>query len=547
MGCFTILKHKKKRSLDAANKKCINDIKNTTARLPEPESRGPSLQSAPPSFRNRTRITQQAHRLSNSRYRVLSAPPSLVLADQYALAVASVEDDHEVLREMGGPPKEKAFPNPLPLPLPSPKSTSVLKNLGSFKTITDSGPIATSGPLPLPPAVGGGGLRNFSFEEVSSGCQHFSVDHCVSEGITSTVYRATFGDATMGFKKIEATVSCLVPSSQSLKEFVSEVNTLASLQHPNLCKLLGFHARESSEKRMLIYEKLHHGSLDRLLYGRSDGPAIDWCTRMKVALGAACALAFLHEEGPFQAMYNEFSASNIQLDKDFTPKLSGYGCASYHMEADISNTSMVTANLSVETLERGLLTPKSNVWSFGVLLLELLTGRKNLDARYPKEERNIVKWSKPFLYDDFRLSLIIDSRIKGRFPPKAARIVSDLALKCLEKEPSERPTMRAIVESLKNVQDMKYPCRYPLQEPSAHSGKLMLKSPSLTGIFVPSPATTFSTSPPSRTQPSLSPRTSVSIPAPQNCHSTLALEDSRTSAIRKSSLPTQRRPAVGGF
>ena len=89
---------------------------------------------------------------------------------------------------------------------------------------------------------------------------------------------------------------------QGLKEFINEINTLSSLQHPNLCKLLGFHAREGSDKRMLIYERLSHGSLDRLLFGRPDGPPIDWNTRMKIALCAAQGLTFLHEEGPFQVI-----------------------------------------------------------------------------------------------------------------------------------------------------------------------------------------------------------------------------------------------------
>lgn len=87
---------------------------------------------------------------------------------------------------------------------------------------------------------------------------------------------------------------------QGLKEFVNDVNKLASLQHPFLCKLIGFHAREGSDHRMLVYERLFHGSLDRLLYGRSDGPPIDWNSRMKVALCAAQGVTFLHEEGPFQ-------------------------------------------------------------------------------------------------------------------------------------------------------------------------------------------------------------------------------------------------------
>ena len=91
---------------------------------------------------------------------------------------------------------------------------------------------------------------------------------------------------------------------QGLKEFINEVNTLASLQHSCLCKLLGFHAREGSEQRMLVYERLFHGSLDRLLYGRSDGPPVDWNARMKVALSAAQGLTFLHEEGPFQVLFH---------------------------------------------------------------------------------------------------------------------------------------------------------------------------------------------------------------------------------------------------
>lgn len=94
----------------------------------------------------------------------------------------------------------------------------------------------------------------------------------------------------------------LIVILQGLKEFITEVNVLASLHHPNICKLLGFHARDGSEQRMLVYERLCHGSLDRLLYGRPDGPPIDWNTRMKIAICAAQGLTFLHEEGPFQVL-----------------------------------------------------------------------------------------------------------------------------------------------------------------------------------------------------------------------------------------------------
>ncbi|XP_065007068.1 inactive protein kinase SELMODRAFT_444075-like isoform X2 [Musa acuminata AAA Group] len=452
MGCFTVLKCKKKKIGCFGNKKRMIAAETVTCALPEPTQSGPSLQSAPPSFRNRTKPAQSGHRILNSRVRALSAPSTLVLADQYALA--SLEyDDQEECKGRGISVKDQRFSNPLPLPLPSPHTFS-LRNLESFNLNNTSDPIVSSGPLPLPP-LGGGGLRNFSYEEISAACQNFSVGRCMSEGLSTTIYKATFGDDSMSLKRSEATVTRLLPSCQ--------------------------------------------------------------------------------------AMYYEFSTSNIQVDKDFSAKLSGYGCASYNPDADVSDSSIATANLSAETLEQGLFTPKSNVWSFGIVLLELLTGRKNLDNRCPKEERNIVKWSRPFLADDCRLSLIMDPRMKGRFPPKSARTVADVALKCLRKDPSKRPTMRFIVEALKDVPDMKCPSRYPLQEPSVIAGKRMCKSPSLTGIIPPQPPPSFSISPPSKSQLLLSPRTSIPIPYPPlKCTTTRAVEDNRISSIRSCSPAMQR-------
>lgn len=207
----------------------------------------------------------------------------------------------------------------------------------------------------------------------------------------------------------------------------------------------------------------------------------------------------------------------------------------------------------METLEKRLLTPKSNVWSFGIFLLELLTGRKNLDSRHPKEERNLVKWSWPFLADDCRLSLIMDPQLKGRFPSKAARTVADIALKCLQKDPSERPTMRIVVEGLKMVQDMKYSLRFPLQEPAAISGKQMSKSPSLNGIVVcPQPRMSFSPSPPLPfgTQPSGSPPRwsgGAHFLPMRGCSSMLSLDELDRQLSQKSSSSASRRASVVGY
>lgn len=209
------------------------------------------------------------------------------------------------------------------------------------------------------------------------------------------------------------------------------------------------------------------------------------------------------------------------------------------------------ANLSVETLEKGLLTPKSNVWSFGIVLLELLTGRKNLDSRHPKEERNLVKWSRPFLADDCRLSLIMDPQLKGRFPVKAARIVADIAQRCLLVDPSERPTMRTIVEHLKAIQDLKFTSRFPLQEPGSVSQKNMTRSPSLNCIVAPAATTRSNVSPTSSIRPSLiTPPNLHALPLalpPRSSSSSFSLEEIDRQESRRSSSSTVRRSSAKDF
>lgn len=219
MGCFSVLKPKKRRNIHESNKRPPNRSETSPVRLPEPEPAGPSLQSAPPSFRNRARSSSQSS--ISCRARTLSAPSSLVLADQYTISPASYYDQEES-KSKAAVKDNHRYSNALPLPLPSPEDSESplsLKNWGSFKTTSNvSGPLVSvpldfSGPLPLPP-LSGNGLRNFSYEEVSAACQHFSTDRCMSEGISMTMYKATFGDEMVATKKIEATVTRVLASSQ---------------------------------------------------------------------------------------------------------------------------------------------------------------------------------------------------------------------------------------------------------------------------------------------------------------------------------------------
>ncbi|KAJ1392096.1 Serine-threonine/tyrosine-protein kinase, catalytic domain [Sesbania bispinosa] len=576
MGCFTIFMSKKKKSdqnqimhlrrasLDehvptalpepqtltqssrSSRGKSIHPINNfynnRTRALSAPSSLAAAEQNAPASFENeeqerpkcRTRSLKEqqlpvpqplplptpknggaskainSHKSGLARGSKNASGSALDAAEQVDLASNKYEEGKKESKQQAGAMKEQHLPNPQPCPLPYPQG-GALKATGNFKLGMPSFPLYASGSFPLPST---GPLRYFLYEEIAAACHNFSSDQCMAEGLSSTIYKASFADNHSTSKEFEATITRLNPSTQGLRDFLNEVNILASLQHPNLCKLLGFHVRDGSEPRMLVFERLCHGSLDRLLFGRSDAPSIDWNTRMKISFCAAQGLNFLHEQGPFQTMYNEFSTANIQIDNDFNAKLSGYGCVGHIPGKEISSRPLTARKLSLETLEREMLNEKNNVWSFGIVLLELLTGRKNLDTHHPKEERDLIKWTKPFLADDFRLPLIMDPQLKGHFPSRAVRVVADIVQRCLQKEPSDRPNMRTIVEHLKVIQNMKYCCWFPLQEPAGMPRKEKAKSPSFDGITSHAPTSSFPPSSSSVARPSSSPPRWAGVPTP---------------------------------
>lgn len=369
-------------------------------------------------------------------------------------------------------------PLPLPRETPSEKGSFIPINKQSLTTTNSKSWVTFihSEPKPLPPPKDHyptalpTRLQCFTYQEISTACNSFSPERCLYEGPAESVYRASLkqGSNTDEHRVENATVTRLLGTRQTYKEFLMEVNTISCLDHSHLCKLIGFHARENGE-RMIVYERLHHGSLDGLLYGNRSPSLTDWRTRMKMALGVAQGLTYLHEEGPFQAMYCEFNAANVQIDKEFNAKLSDYGFARCNLEAQVPYIA-TAPYLAPETVARGLVTPKSNVWSFGIMLLELLTGRQHMNHRRPKDERNLVKWSMKFVKDERSLAFIVDPRLIAGFSIQEAKIVADLAQRCLHKEPLDRPTMRAAVQILKRIQDMTMSNlpKYPLRKATVH-------------------------------------------------------------------------------
>nr|XP_029119374.1 probable serine/threonine-protein kinase PBL3 isoform X2 [Elaeis guineensis] len=240
---------------------------------------------------------------------------------------------------------------------------------------------------------------------------------------------------------------------QGHKEWLTEVNYLGQLHHPNLVKLIGYCSE--GDNRLLVYEFMPKGSLENHLFRRGSQP-LPWAIRIKVAIGAARGLSFLHD-AESQVIYRDFKASNILLDSEFNAKLSDFGLAKAGPTGDrthVSTQVMGTHGYAApEYIATGRLSAKADVYSFGVVLLELLSGRRALDKTKVGIEQNLADWAKPYLGDKRKLYRIMDSRLEGQYPKKGAHAVANLASQCIGSEAKLRPRMSEVLAALEELQD----------------------------------------------------------------------------------------------
>ncbi|ONK61163.1 uncharacterized protein A4U43_C08F26880 [Asparagus officinalis] len=250
-----------------------------------------------------------------------------------------------------------------------------------------------SSPEDLSLSVIGSNLHVFTTNELKQATRGFSMSNLIGEGGFGPVYKGFVDERIRpGIKAQAVAVKLLdLEGVQGHKEWLAEVIFLGQLTHPNLVKLIGYCCED--EHRLLVYEFMEKGSLENHLFKRLLGP-LPWSTRLQIAVGAAKGLAFLHEaEKP--VIYRDFKASNILLDKDFKTKLSDFGLAKDGPEGDASHVSTrvmgTEGYCAPEYVMTGHLTSKSDVFSFGVVLLELLTGRRSVDKTRPSREQNLVR------------------------------------------------------------------------------------------------------------------------------------------------------------
>lgn len=306
-------------------------------------------------------------------------------------------------------------------------------------------------------SIPGSNLHVFSHDELRLITNNFSLSNFLGEGGFGAVYKGFLHDNLRpGLEAQAVAVKVLdLEGTQGHKEWLAEVIYLGQLRHPNLVKLIGYSCE--NDQRLLVYEYMAKGNLDRQLFSRRS-VLLPWLTRIKIALQAAKGLEFLHELNK-PVIFRDFKAANILLDADHTAKLSDFGFARDGPEEDKTHVS--TKNIvgtkgyaAPEYIMTGHLTTMSDVYSYGVVLLELLTGRRSMDKKRPKKEQSLVEWGRPLLKDARKIEGLMDPRLDGQYSVEGSKIAAMLAYQCLSKHPKTRPKMSVVIKVLEPLLDL---------------------------------------------------------------------------------------------
>ncbi|KAK2656837.1 hypothetical protein Ddye_009889 [Dipteronia dyeriana] len=295
-------------------------------------------------------------------------------------------------------------------------------------------------------------LKQFSFKELKIATKNFSPDAMMGGGDFGRVYKGWVDEKTLAPSAVmgngmAVAIRKLDPHShQGFEEWQSEVNILGRHYHPNIISLLGY--CWEGEMLILVYEFMQKGSLDNHLFRRG-AIQLSWDIRLKIAIGAARGLAFLHTLEK-KIVHRGCNPSNILLDENYNVRLSDFGMS---MRGPCDEESFVNTTvdgtlgyLAPEYVATGNLYIKRDVYSFGVVLLELLTGLKAVDPCLPDGQQSFVEWLKPKLSLKEELETIMDVRMAGQYSAMEAFQAAELSHKCLDWNPENRPSMKEVVE-----------------------------------------------------------------------------------------------------
>ncbi|XP_075505627.1 cold-responsive protein kinase 1-like [Primulina tabacum] len=297
------------------------------------------------------------------------------------------------------------------------------------------------------------GVRNvnlYTYKELRIATNDFSPENKIGEGGFGSVHKGRLRDGQMAAIKVLST-----ESRQGVKEFLTEIQMISDIDHENLVKLYG--CCVEGTHRILVYNYLENNSLARTLLVRGHSNIyFSWRTRVKICIGVARGLAYLHEEVRPHIIHRDIKASNILLDKDLTPKISDFGLAKL-IPASMTHVSTRVAGtlgyLAPEYAVRGQLTRKADLYSFGVLIIEIVSGRCNTNTRLPREEQYILErtWK---LYERKELVALVDTALDGEYDAEQACRFLKIGLLCTQDSPKLRPSMSNVVRMLTGEKDV---------------------------------------------------------------------------------------------
>ncbi|KAK6923468.1 Protein kinase domain [Dillenia turbinata] len=283
--------------------------------------------------------------------------------------------------------------------------------------------------------------RLFQYQELLSATSNFLPENLVGKGGSSQVYKGILPDGR------ELAIKVLKSSADAIQEFISEVEIITTLNHKNITSLFGFCFEDNN--LVLVYDYLPRGSLEENLHGnKKDATAFGWDERYKVALGVAEALDYLHNECPKPVIHRDVKSSNILISSDFEPQLSDFGLAMWEFAAssnimcdDIAGTF---GYLAPEYFMHGKINHKTDVYAYGIVLLELLSGRKPINNEYPRGQENLVMWAKQILKDG-KVSQLLDPSLGGNYDHDQIERLVLAARLCIRDAPLYRPEISQIV------------------------------------------------------------------------------------------------------
>ncbi|XP_042020586.1 probable LRR receptor-like serine/threonine-protein kinase At1g53440 [Salvia splendens] len=308
----------------------------------------------------------------------------------------------------------------------------------------------------------------FTLRQMKAATNNFDNANKIGEGGFGSVYKGTLSDGTViAVKQLSA------KSKQGNREFVTEIGMISALEHPNLVRLYG--CCIESNQLLLIYEYLENNCLARALFGKPEQRLdINWATRKKICIGIAKGLAYLHEESRLKIVHRDIKATNVLLDKELNSKISDFGLAKLDEEEDTHISTRIAGTvgyMAPEYAMRGYLTDKADVYSFGIVLLETVSGKSNTNYRPKEEFVYLLDWAY-VLHEQGSLLELVDPILGSDYSKKEALRMLNLALLCANPSPTLRPSMSSAVRMLEG----KIPVQAPIVKQSGTNEDMRFKA-----------------------------------------------------------------------